>query len=295
MPVESLSKEEGDMNFISLQYLRFITLTLVSMACAANAQTNDRAGSAKISTDYCMGSPCITGQSQLLNNSQDQSTSDPQKSDSQKPDSQKPDNQKPDNQKPDTKKKDDATSVNILTGMGHVSQAGYKPLTGKQRFRLYLNQTFVPPQALLGPLFSAGLDQINHDPPEWKLGAEGYGRRLAFRFGTNFVANSIQALGAAALHQEPRYISSSSKGFFHRSGHALLFTLVTYNNNGKVTPAIANIGSTYAASMIGTYWLPKRYTALGDGVRDGNVQLGFNGVFNLFEEFWPDIKKKIFK
>lgn len=279
------------MNFKSLQYLRFIALTLMSMACVANAQTNEIAGSAEIPADYCVGSPCmITRQSQPINKSQDQSTSDPQK-----PDSQKPDPQNPDPQNPDPQKKDDPTKVNILTGMGHVSQTGYKPLTGKERFHLYLNQTFIPPQAILGPLFSSAIDQINHDPPEWKLGAAGYGRRFASRLGTNFVSNSIQAVGAAALHEEPRYISSSSKNFFRRSGHALLFTLVTYDNSGKVTPAIANIGSTYAASMISTYWLPKRYTALGDGVRDGNIQMGFNGLFNLFEEFWPDIRKKIFK
>jgi hypothetical protein len=259
------------------------------MACAAKAQTDetgkgDHLGIGfNIPTDYCVRSltPCIISQSQPVQNPQDQAPSDPQKKDPSDP------------QKKD-KDKDDASKVNRLTGVGHVSQDGYKPLTGKGRFHLYLNQTFVPPEAYLGVLLSAGVDQINHDPPEWKLGAAGYGRRFASRFGTNFVQNSILAVGAATLHEEPRYISSSSKGFFHRSEHALLFTLVTYTNSGKVTPAIASVGSTYAASMITTFWLPKRYTALGDGVRDANLQMGFNGVFNLVEEFWPEIKK-VFK
>jgi len=220
-----------------------------------------------------------TDHSQPVNNPQDQSTPDPQK---------------PDPQKPDPQKNGSPTKVNILTGIGRVSQDGYKPLTGKERFHLYLNQTFVPPEAYLGALLSSGVDQIGNDPPEWGQGLKGYGIRFASRFGTNFVQNSIQAAGAAALHEEPRYVSSSSKGFFHRSEHALLFTLVTYNNSGKVTPAIASVGSTYAASMITTLWMPKRYTMLGDGVRDGNLQLGLNGAFNIFEEFLPDIKK-VFK
>jgi len=226
------------------------------------------ADNAKIPTDYHARSltHCITSQSQPEKNPQDQSTSYPQK-------------------------KDDPTKINIFTGIGHVSKIGYKPLTGKERWRLYLNQTFVPPQAYFGVIWSSLVDHIDHDPPEWGQGMAGYGLRLASRFGTNVVQNSILAVGAATLHEEPRYICSSSKGFFRRSGHALLFTVVTYNNSSKLTPAVASVGSIYTASMITTSWMPKRYTMLGDGVRDANLQLAYVGMFNLVEEFWPEIKK----
>jgi hypothetical protein len=301
------------MNFRDLQYLRFfaVLLTIMLMACAANAQTTETgqgcnrkggqpgvefepfsdelsskssagnskdcnaisviAYNTKLPTDYYAGSPtpCIAGQSQPVKNPQDQSTSNPQK-------------------------KDDSTKINIFTGIGRVSKDGYKPLTGKERWHLYLNQTFVPPEAYFGALWSSLVDHISHDPPEWGQGMAGYGLRLASRFGTNVVQNSILAVGAATLHEEPRYISSSSKGFFHRSGHALLFTVVTYNNRVKTTPAIASVGSIYAASMITTLWMPKRYTMLGDGVRDANLQLAFSGMSNVVEEFWPEIKK-VFK
>ncbi|MBO0862141.1 MAG: hypothetical protein J2P21_27335 [Chloracidobacterium sp.] len=306
------------MNFRSKQYLRYSAMlfTMMLMACAANAQTDeivkgDHLGigfkpfsdasvvnnkdcvitvNVNIPTDYSTRS--LIAQSQSDKIPQDQAPSDPQKTDPQKTDPQITDPQKKDKEK-----EDDPSKVNRITGIGHVSSDDYKPLTGKGRFNLFLNQTFVPPEAFLGVAFSAAVDLINHDPPEWKLGAEGYGRRFASRFGTNFLQDSIVALGAAALHEEPRYISSSRKGFFHRSEHALFFTLVTYTNSGKLTPAFAQIGSTYAASMLSTYWLPKRYSPLGDGVRDANLQMGFNGAFNLIEEFWPEIKgiTRVFK
>jgi hypothetical protein len=301
------------MNFRSLQYLRFsaVLLTMMFMACAANAQAGetgqgcnckgDRPGAglkpfsgglsfksgagnnkdcntlfvivnnAKMPTGYYVRPlpRCITSQSMPSKNPQDQSTSSPQK-------------------------KDDPTKINVFTGIGHVSEAGYKPLTGKERWHLYLNQTFVPPAAYFGVLWSSLVDHIGNAPPEWGQGMAGYGLRLTSRFGTNVAQNSILAVGAATLHEEPRYISSSSKGFLRRGGHALLFTVVTYNTNGKLTPAIAGVGSTYAACMITTLWMPKRYTILGDGVRDGNLQLAYAGMFNLIEEFWPEIKK-VFK
>jgi hypothetical protein len=298
------------MKFRSLQYLRIsaVLLIMTLLACVANAQTaeigqgcnckgdqpgvefnplNDELssktsaennkdcntlsvieGNTKIPTDYYVRSLtyCVTSQSQPTKNPQDQTTSNPPK-------------------------KDNPAKINIFTGIGHVSKDAYKPLTGKERWHLYLNQTFIPPEAYFGVLWSSLVDHIDHDPPEWGQGMAGYGLRLASRFGTNVVQNSILAVGAVTLHEEPRYINSSSKGFFHRSGHALLFTVVTYNNSGKMTPAIASVGSIYAASMITTLWMPQRYTVLGDGVRDGNLQLAFGGMFNLIEEFWPEIKK----
>jgi hypothetical protein len=301
------------MNFRSLQRLRFsaMLLTMTLTACAANAQTAEAgrecnckggrptvefrpfsdepssrssagnnkdcnalsviADDTKTPTDFCVRplTHFITIRSRPVKNPQGQSTSSSQK-------------------------KDDPTKINIFTGIGHVSENAYKPLTGKERWRLYLNQTFMPPEAYFGALWSSLIDHIGNDPPEWGQGMKGYGLRLVSRFGTNLVQNSILAVGAATLHEEPRYVSSSSKGFFRRGGHALLFTVVTYNNGGKMTPAIASVGSTYAATMITTLWMPKRYTMLGDGVRDGNLQLAFGGMFNLVEEFWPEIRK-VFK
>src|SRR5215475_15478125 len=301
------------MDFRNLHFLRSfaVLLAMMLMACAADAHTTETgqgcnckgdqpgaefkpfsdetpskssAGNNKdcnppsvigdnteIPTAYCVRAltPCITGQSQTVKGPQDQSTSQPQK-------------------------KDDPTKINIFTGIGHVSEDGYKPLTGKERWHLYLNQTLAPPQAYFGVLWSSLLDHIGNAPPEWGQGMAGYGLRLTSRFGTNVVQNSILAVGAATLHEEPRYISSSSKRFFHRSGHALLFTVVTYNNRSKIMPAVAGVGSIYAACMITTLWMPKRYTMLGDGVRDGNLQLAYSGMFNLVEEFWPEIKK-VFK
>jgi len=68
----------------------------------------------------------------------------------------------------------------------------------------------------------------------------------------------------------------------------LLFSLLTFNNDGKPRPAVATLGSYYASSMIATSWMPSRYTALGDGVRDGNRQVIMGSLANLVQEFWPE-------
>jgi hypothetical protein len=184
-----------------------------------------------------------------------------------------------------------ATQVNVITGLGNVRSDDYRPLTGKQRWQYYLNQNFVSTGAYFGPVLASVIDQANGEPPEWGGGMEGYGRRLASRLGTGVVQNSAQSAGCALLGQEPRYIRSSSPQVLSRIGHAFLFSLITYNREGKIRLALPTLASYYAAGMTATLWMPERYTALGDGVRDGNRQVILAGLVNQFQEFWPDIKR----
>jgi len=192
---------------------------------------------------------------------------------------------------PSAQNNQEVANATSSTNGATTPQEGYRPLTGKERWQVYLKQNFTSPTPYLSILASAATDQGNNQPPEWKQGAEGFGKRLASRFGTSVIQGSIQASSAAALGLEPRYIRSTSKGFWRRSGHALASTFLTYNNEGKRRLNIPNLGSCYASSMIATTWYPDRYTALGDGVRDGHRLVLASGVFNLLQEFWPDVKR----
>jgi len=181
--------------------------------------------------------------------------------------------------------------INPLTGTGSVSGISYSPLTNKQRWQLYLNQNFRTTGAYLGMFASSLIDHVQDSPPEWGDGAEGYGKRLASRFGTNVIQGTVQAAGCAALGFDPRYVRSKSTGTLSRTGHALLYTFVTLNNEGKPRPSVATLGSYYASGMMSVLWLPQRYTALGDGIRDGNRQVIYSGLFNVVQEFWPEVKR----
>jgi hypothetical protein len=186
-----------------------------------------------------------------------------------------------------------AVEVNPITGVGSVSATSYKRLTGQERWHLYIKQNFTSVGAYLGVFTGSILDQLGDQPPEWEQGPAGYGQRLLSRFGTGVIQGSIQGAACAVVGQDPRYIRSGSGQLWHRAGHAFLYSLLTYNNDGKPRLALATLGSYYASSMIATSWLPTRYTPLGDGIRDGNRQVILAGFANLIQEFWPEIKKTI--
>lgn len=192
---------------------------------------------------------------------------------------------------PDEKER---TGVNFASGKGTVSEDDYHPLTGRERWIYYVRATYWSPAAVFGAAGPAIGAQIGDSPPEWGGGVKGYGRRFASEFANNIVTNSIQSGLAALLKHEPRYVRSAKKGFFKRTGHALAFVFVTYNDDGKIRPAIANIVADYGGAFAQIAWYPSRYTVRGDGVRFGNLALGFNFIANLINEFTPDVRR-IFK
>lgn len=185
-------------------------------------------------------------------------------------------------------KKDSAVKVNIFTGMGHAEGSSYAPLSKSERWQFFLNQALLPP-AYFGIAWSTAIDQLDGNPKEWGKGAAGLGKRIASRFTANAIGSAMLTVGTAVTGEDPRYIRSRDKGFFKRAGHALVYTVMTYNRDGKPTPAFAAIGAQYGASLISQTWMPGVENKLRTGLSDGTLQFAFSGMFNVIEEFWPEM------
>lgn len=181
--------------------------------------------------------------------------------------------------------------IDPFLAIGVVDADKFKPLTGSQRWKLYAKSTFFSPGVAFGTLFPALGDQAGGNPPEWGGGMAGFGRRVASRFGARTVTETFQHGGAAILGQDPRYIRSSKKGFLNRTGHALAFVFVTYNNEGKIRPAFAKVGGIYGGAFTQIAWMPDRFNIRGDGVRFGNVGMAVQLLNNFILEFGPDLKR----
>lgn len=187
--------------------------------------------------------------------------------------------------------KKDPYQVNPLIARGVATMDGYEPLNGKERLKLYLLQTYSPAVVfrIIGPSIGYQLGEV---PPEWGNNFGGFGRRLASTYGVLILQSSFQSAGAAALGYEPRYVRSSKKGFFKRTGHAFMFNFLTLNRDKKLRIDFPTLISIYGSNMIAAHaWYPDRFTARGDGIRLGNTSLAIRFASNLFQEFLPDIKK----
>lgn len=188
-----------------------------------------------------------------------------------------------------------ALAVNPFTGLTSASATNYKPLTGRQRLYLYWKQNYWSVGAYFGPVLSAlVLDQATGSPMQWGGGFEGYGRRLASRIGVSVIQGNVQAGLAVPLHEDVRYIALGQGSFGRRALHAVVYTFLTYNNGGRPTLNIANISGYYAATAVSTVWVPTNESTGHYTLVNGTEQFVLSVPVNIFQEFWPDIKTKVF-
>ena len=180
----------------------------------------------------------------------------------------------------------DHAMLSAATGPG-----SYQPLSGKERWHLYLRDAFWSPGVFFraaGPALGA---QLNNAPSAWGQGAEGYSKRFANRFGRFALKETYEAAGAAALGHEVRYVRSKRAGFLPRAADALTANFVTYDRNGRRIPHVARVGSVFAAELTGNLWMPAAYRDTSTAMRGVGVELGVSSAFNLIREFAPELKR----
>jgi len=184
-------------------------------------------------------------------------------------------------------------SVNPITGGVSARGATYVPLTGRERWKLYWKMNYLSVGAYFGPFFTAlVLDQATGSPEQWGGGFEGYRRRVASRMGSSILQGTFQAPAAYLLHEDVRYIASRRPGFKHRVVHAIAYSFLTYNNSGRPTLNVANLGSYYVSTAISTAWLPGYHNIFDYALSNGSAQIGLTMPINMLQEFWPEIARR---
>lgn len=167
----------------------------------------------------------------------------------------------------------------------------YKPLDGVQRWQRWVSEDGASGAIHVQSLASAAYLQAIADPAAWNRSTGGFLRRAGSSYGSNLIQNTVHESLAAAAGTDPRYFPCACTGFFHRSGHALEMTFLTYNRNGHKALDLPQLSGVYGSSMIQAMWWPHHYTALVQGVQTGHIQVGLTGAIHLAQEFSPQFKR----
>jgi hypothetical protein len=184
-------------------------------------------------------------------------------------------------------------SPDLSSPQSQPSATPLPPLTAGTRFKTYLENAYGP-LTLAEVALSAGIDQQRNEPPEWEQGGKGYGRRFGSWFGRSTISQTIQ-LGVGALDgEDPRYHPSKRKGWA-RAYDAALQTLIPYKANGGRTFGFSRAAGWLGSGLISNAWYPDRLNTTGDGLVRSLGMIGNDVGTNVLTEFWPDIKKKIFR
>ena len=187
-------------------------------------------------------------------------------------------------------------AVNWLYGAYVPKDAPLIALTGEQRFKLFVRQSFTTPGIYIKTGFFTLHDQIENVPPEWGDGIEGFGKRLGTRQTQYLMQNSFTSLGNAALGWEPRYDRCRCVGFWPRTRHALTRNFVTYDRTEQhLRPQLMPYIAAFGSGAIAATWEPDNTQILTKGYQSAVTQVWWGSLSNVLGEFAPDVIKKLRK
>jgi len=187
--------------------------------------------------------------------------------------------------------------VNWVYGAYLPKDAPIVPLTGKERFKLYLRQTYTTPGIYVKTGFFAIHDQVKETEPAWGDGVSGFGKRVASIQAGNVIQNSLTALGNATAGFEPRYDRCRCEGAWPRIRHAVVRNFITYGgrDDKAIRPQIMSYAAAFGAGVTVASWEPNYPSVLPKGYQSVLTQAWVGVVVDALAEFAPDVKRMIHK
>lgn len=185
----------------------------------------------------------------------------------------------------------DPAAVKFIIGGIVPKDQTYTPLTGQQRWQLFVNENFSVKSGAYFRAFGSALpDHLNNRPQDWGQGTKGYMTRVGDRFARFTMSSAIQNVGQYALGHDPRYVRCKCDGFWPRFGHATVLSFMTYDRNGKKVFNVMNFAGAFGSEYIAGQWTPGTNPTVA-GYQGAVQQIGAGWIFNVLREFGPEMKR----
>jgi len=167
-------------------------------------------------------------------------------------------------------------------------------MTARQKMGLALRSTIDPFQ-FAAAFMVAGYHEAMDDDPGFGWGAMGYFKRSGAAYLDAFDGDIIgNGILPALLHQDPRYFRMGHGTVSHRILYAMATNVIArHDNTGKWEPNYSNVGGNIIAGAISNLYYPSQNSGWGQTISNGMIVTAEGGLGSLFQEFWPDVSRKI--
>jgi hypothetical protein len=170
------------------------------------------------------------------------------------------------------------------------------PLSTRQKFVLAAQDSVVDYSSYTWAGILAGQAMLLNSDPELGHGIAGYGRYYWRTFvdgisGTFFT----EAIMPAITHEDPRYYTMGKGGFFRRTGYAISRAFVTKTDSGGTSFNWSEVVGNGLEAGLSTAYYPPQGRGLSQTGRNWGTQMESAVLNHVFQEFWPDIRKNLFR
>ena len=185
------------------------------------------------------------------------------------------------------------SGIGPYLGSGNAEDS-FTPLTTGQKFGFAARNSFGP---LTYPEVAvvAGINHLSDGQPSWGQGAEGFGKRYGAAFADQAINTMLsQAVFASMFKQDPRYFRRASGTFGQRLGYSISRVWITRRDNGRNTFNSSTLLAAAATAGISRAYYPDADRTGGETMRVFGAQIGTDAAWNIFYEFWPDVRHAVF-
>jgi hypothetical protein len=168
-------------------------------------------------------------------------------------------------------------------------------LTAGQKMRLAF-RSVTDPVAFGTAFLVAGYHEGMHDDVGFPWGIKGYGERSGAAYLDAFDGGMIgNGILPSILHQDPRYFRLGHGATSHRLLYALATTAICkHDNTGKWEPNYSNVSGNIISGAISNLYYPPSNSGVGQAFTNGMIVTAEGGFGSIFQEFWPDVSRKLF-
>jgi hypothetical protein len=204
--------------------------------------------------------------------------------------------------------------LGVVPQFGVTSRQDAPPLSSHDKFHLFVKSAFDPATIAIVAVQS-GLGQAQDEFPAYGQEAQGYGKRygaaLADEVSAGLWSNYVYP---NVLREDPRYFRRGEGSLSTRVGYSLKQELVCHTDKGGRSFNFSNVLGAFTAGAISNVYYPGKSlirTIAATGASPARpvyendrgaeltasravIALGYGTLGGLFDEFWPDIHRKLF-
>lgn len=204
--------------------------------------------------------------------------------------------------------------LGVLPQFGLTNRQDAPPLTSREKFHLFFKSAFDP--VTIGVVgLQAGISQGQNEFPAYGQGAQGYGKRfgasLADQVSAGFWSNYFFPV---LFKQDPRYFRLGEGGFRRRLFYGTKQEFVFHTDKGGRAFSYPSVLGAFTSGAISNLYYPGKTlirtipaTATTPAIpvyendrgavltlSRASIALAYGVVGDLFDEFWPDVQRKLF-
>jgi hypothetical protein len=186
--------------------------------------------------------------------------------------------------------------ISTLPGLppGFVWNEPYEPTDFAYKTAYHVRR-LIGPWGIGQTLAGSAWDQWTNDPEEWGQGWDAYAQRFGSRVAVRSVRRGIHLLVGGVRGEHPHYFRSGERRFWARVKNQLFQTVVVRTDDGGTTFAAGRWTAAYGAAAISQAWMPDSKEGAGRVFRKGSLVIAGDLGTRMLREFWPDIKRIVFR